>query len=154
MTKKAEFNAEEWSTVVEAPLLAGMRVIAAGRGGTLRESLAMGQTYAKARQEHGKSELLDELVSSPPAMDPERLRSAGDIGAASAERLGAAVALLEQKASPEELEAYKAFVLTLGETAAKAHREGGFMGVGGKEVSDEEQAALDGIAAALSARAA
>lgn len=154
MTKKADFNAEEWSTVVEAPLLAGMRVIAAGRGGTLRESLAMGQTYAKARQEHGKSELLDELVSSPPAMDPERLRSAGDIGAASIERLGAAVALLEQKASPEELEAYKAFVLTLGETAAKAHREGGFMGVGGKEVSDEEQAALDEIAAALSARAA
>ena len=83
MTKKADFNAEEWSTVVEAPVLAGMRVITAHRGGTIRESLAMGQVYAQARQRHGESELLDELVSSPPALDQERVRAAGDVGKAS-----------------------------------------------------------------------
>ena len=149
MTKKADFNADEWSTIVEAPLLAGMRVIAAGRGGTIRESLAMGQTYAKARQQHGESELLDDLVSSPPAMDPDRLRSAGDVGSASTERLREAVQLLAQQASPEEVDAYKRFVVTLAEAAAKAHREGGFMGVGGKQVSESEQAALDDIAATL-----
>ena len=40
MTRKAEFNADEWSTVVDGPLYAGMRVISADRGGTLRETLA------------------------------------------------------------------------------------------------------------------
>ncbi len=149
MTKKADFNADEWSTLVEGPLLAGMRVITAARGGTIRESLALGQTYAKARQQHGQSELLDDLVAAPPAMEPDRVRSAGDIGAVTTERLREAVQLLEQKASPEEVEAYKRFVLTLAEAAANAHREGGFLGVGGKQVSDTEQAALDEIAATL-----
>ena len=149
MTKKADFNAEEWSTVVEAPLLAGMRVITADRGGTIRESLALGQVYAQARQGHGESELLDELASSPPALDQERLRAAGDVGQAVAERLREALAVLEQKASPEEVEAYRRFVMNLAETAAKAHKEGGFIGIGGKQVSEKEQAALEEIAAAL-----
>lgn len=149
MTKKADFNADEWSTIAEGPLLAGMRVIAAARGGTIRESLAMGQTYAKARQQQGESELLDDLVAAPPSVDPERVRAAGDIGRASSERLREALQLLEQKASPEEVEAYKRFVMSLAEAAAKAHKEGGFMGVGGKQVSDQEQAALDEIAATL-----
>ena len=149
MTKKADFNAEEWSTVVEGPLLAGMRVIAAGRGGTIRESLAVGQTYAEARKQHGESELLDDLVASPPAMDQERVRSAGNIDTASTERLREAVQLLDQKASPEEVEAYKRFAVKVAEAAAKAHKEGGFIGIGGKPVSDTEQAALDDIAATL-----
>ena len=149
MTKKADFNAEEWSTVVEGPLLAAMRVIAAGRGGTIRESLAVGQAYGEARRHQGESELLDDLVASPPAMDQNRLRSAGDIDSASTERLREAVQLMEQKASPEEVDAYKRFAVKVAEAAAKAHKEGGFMGVGGKQVSDTEQAALDDIAATL-----
>jgi hypothetical protein len=96
MTKKADFNADEWAKVVEGPLLAGMQVITADRGGTIRESMAMGQVYAKARQQQGGSELLDELVATPPAMDPARTRPAGDVGRASSEGLREALALLER----------------------------------------------------------
>jgi hypothetical protein len=150
MTKKADFNAEEWSKVVEGPMLAGMRVITADRGGTIRESLAMGQVYTRARQQQGGSELLDELVASPPAMDPNRIRSAGDVGQASSEGLREALGLLEQKASPEEVDAYKGFVRAVADAVARAHKEGGVLGVGGKEVSAQEQAALDEIEAVLS----
>ena len=149
MTKKADFNAEEWSTIAEGPPLAGMRVITASRGGTIRESVAMAQTYARARQQQGESELLDELVASPPSVDPEGVRSAGDIGRASTERLQAALAVLGEKASPEEVDAYKRFVLAVAEAAAEAHKEGGFMGVGGKQISEKERAALDEIATTL-----
>ncbi len=149
MTQKADFNADEWSTIAEGPLLAGMRVVTAARGGTIRESIAMGQTYAKARQEEGGSELLDDLVSAPPTVDPNRAREAGDLARASSERLREALGLLEQKASPDEADAYKRFVLAVAEAAARAHKEGGFMGVGGKQVSDEEEAALNEIAATL-----
>jgi len=45
MTKKAEFNAEEWSVVLQGPPIAGMMVITAERGGTLRESVSMGKAY-------------------------------------------------------------------------------------------------------------
>ena len=37
MTKKADFNAEEWAAVAEAPVLAGMRLVAASRRGTIRD---------------------------------------------------------------------------------------------------------------------
>jgi hypothetical protein len=151
MTKKADFNAEEWSTVVEGPLLAGLRVVTAHRGGTIRESLAMGQVYAQARQRHGESELLDELVASPPALDQQRVRAAGDVGKAVTERLRGALGILQQKASPAEVDTYRNFVMDVAEAAAKAHKEGGFIGIGGKQVSDSEQAALDEIEATLGA---
>lgn len=150
MTSKAEFNAEEWSTVVAGPLLAGMRVIGADRGGTLRESLALSRVYQEARAGHGASELLDELVKTPPSIDPERIReSGGNIGAVTTERLREAIGIVEAKATAEETDAYKRFVMTVAQAAASAHKEGGFLGVGGKQVSDAENQALDEISTAL-----
>jgi hypothetical protein len=150
MTTKADFNAEEWETVVQGPLYAGMRVIAADRGGTLRESLAMGRAYQAAREKGGDSELLDELVKSPPSVDPERVREAGgDIAAVAAERLRAAMGTLEAKATPEEVDSYKRFVMTVAQAVAGAHKEGGFLGIGGKQISDSENQALDEISKTL-----
>ena len=63
MTKKADFSAEEWSLVLEGPPTAGLVVISAERGGTLRESVSMGQAYVEARRDEGPSELLDAIVS-------------------------------------------------------------------------------------------
>lgn len=145
MTTKAVFNAEEWATVVEAPVLAGMRIAAVERGGTIRESLAMGQTYAAARAHHGESELLDELVGSPPSIDARRLQESGDIVAVSSERIREAVRLVTEKATADELQSYRWFVRAVAQAAAAAHKEGGVLGIGGKRVSDKEQAALDEI---------
>ena len=149
MATKADFNAEEWSKIVEAPLLAGMQVASAGRGGTIRESLAVSRVYQAARQAHGDSPFRDELVSSPPGVDPQRLAGAGDLAAVARERLGEAVGLVSQKSTPRDVDDSRGFVLSVGRAAAEAHQEGGFLGIGGKQVSDEEQAALDEIAAAL-----
>ena len=151
MTSKADFNAEEWDKVVEGPLLAGLRVVTADKGGRIRESLAMGKVYAEARKQEGESELLEALVTSQPALDQERARAAGDVGTAVREGLGEGLAILEQKATPDEVEAYKRFVVAVAEAAAKAHKEGGFIGIGGEEVSESEQAALDEIRAILEA---
>ena len=149
MTKKAAFNADEWATIVQGPLLAGARVITADGGGTLRESLALGKVYAQARQQQGHSELLDELVSAPPALDRDTLQGGGDIAAVTASRLAEALRILQEKASADEVEAYKAFVISLAQAAATAHREGGFLGVGAKQISEREQRALDEITATL-----
>jgi hypothetical protein len=149
MTAKADFNAEEWSTVVEAPVLAGMRVMAAGRGGRIRESVAIAKVYAAARQAEGQSELLDAIVSSPPGVDAQGLRAAGDITAASSDRLREALRILKDKATVDEESAYKRFVLGVAQAVAEAHKEGGFIGIGGKRISDEERVALDEIEAIL-----
>lgn len=137
---------------MEGPLLAGMRVLTADRGGTIRESLAMGKVYAAARHQQGQSELLDALVASPPALDPSRVQAAGDVGKASAEGLKAAKQVLQEKATSDELEAYRGFVREVAGAVARAQKEGGVLGVlrvGCKDVSPEEQAALDEIEAVL-----
>lgn len=151
MATKADFNAEEWSTIVEGPVLAGVRVVGAERGGTIRESLAIGKVYNEARQAQGESELLDQLVASPPSADPQRLAGGGDIASVSGERLREALRVLSEKAGPGDVEAYKRFVLSVARAAAEAHKEGGFIGIGGKQVSDEEQRALDEISGVLEA---
>ena len=151
MTRKADFNAEEWATVVNGPVYAGMRVIAADRGGTLRETMAMGRVYQEARQNQGESVFLDELVTSPPSIDAQRVQQAADIGTATVQHLNQAMRILEAKASREEIDAYKTFVMTVAQTVASAHKEGGFLGIGGKEISEAEDQALDEISAALGA---
>ena len=60
-----------------------------------------------------------------------------------------AIAILRDRVDPEELEDYRGFVRWLAETVAHAHKEGGFLGIGGRPVSDAEPDAIDAIAAAL-----
>jgi hypothetical protein len=151
MTRKADFNAEEWSTVVNGPVIAGMRVIAADRGGNLRETLAMGRVYQEARARHSESPLLDELITSPASLNPAQMQQAGDLATTTVRALNDAMRILEAKASPPEIDAYNTFVMTVAQTVASAHREGGFLGLGGKDISDAENAALDEISAALGA---
>jgi hypothetical protein len=147
MTAKSDFTQEEWQVVLEGPPSAGLIVVTAQRGGTFREMFAIGKAYAEARQHHGESELLDEIVSAKPELDHTRSGSVEELKAHGLQHLRDAVALLERKASPQEVEDYRRFVLNLADKVANAHREDG------ESVSPAERAALDEIAASLGTRA-
>lgn len=150
MTKKAEFNASEWELVLSAPPSAGLIVATAQRGGTFRESFTIAKAYTEARQRHGDSELLDEIVSAKPEMDVKRYSSSEELERDLLQRLRDAVALVEQKATPEEAEAYKRFIVDLAERVAEAHKEG-FLGLTGDRVSEAERGAIEKIKEAVGA---
>jgi hypothetical protein len=139
MTGKADFSPEEWEVVLEGPPSAGMIVITAQRGGTFRESFSMAKAYAEARKEHGDSQLLDEIASTKPEIDHTRYHSAEELKEHGLQHIRDSVALLEAKASPEEVDEYRRFVLTLANRVAEAH----------KGVSDAERSAMEEIAQAL-----
>lgn len=145
MTQKADFNAEEWETLVEGPPVAGMIVVTAERGGSLRESLQVGKAYDNAREAHIGPELIQELLNSPPEVDPQGYASAEDLKTRGLEQLRAAVAILDAKGTEDELDSYRGFIMGIAERVAHAHKTGGFLGFGGHEVSDDERAALDEI---------
>ena len=150
MTRRADFNAEEWATVVDAPIYAALRVVAASHGGRLRESLALGRAYQDARAHRGESELLDELVKSPPAIDADDVRHAqSNIAEVATRRLEDAMRVVGAKATPAETDSYKTFVMTVAQAVASAHKEGGFLGIGGKQITDAEEQALDELSRAL-----
>lgn len=144
MTGSADFTTEEWDAIQEGPTSAGMIVSTAQRGGSFREAFAMAKAYAEARQEHGDSVLLDELVSSKPEVDRTKAHSPEELKQHGLARIREAVALLEAKATPEEVEDYRRFVVSLAQRVAAAKGEGG-----GDKVSDAERAAIAEIEAAL-----
>ena len=143
MTTKAAFSPEEWKAVLEGPPSAGLIVITAARGGMFRETIAMTKAYTEARAQHGESELLDEIVAAKPGLDHTRYHSPEELRENGLAHLRSAVALVQDKATAEELDGYRRFVLTLADKVAAAHREGG------QDVSPAEADAVRQITAAL-----
>jgi hypothetical protein len=145
MTGKADYSQEEWHLILEGPPSAGMIVITAQRGGTIRETFALAKAYTEARKQHGQSQLLDDIAAAKPEIDHTRYHSPEEVRDNGLQHVRDAVALLEQKASPDEVGEYRKFVLALVERVAHAHREGG------TEVSEAEQKAIDEVTSALGA---
>jgi hypothetical protein len=143
MTTKAAFTPEEWTNVLAGPVTAGMIVVTAARGGMIRETVAMSKAYVEARQLHGQSELLDEIVAAKPKADHTRYRSFDELRDNGLQHLREAVALLESKAPAEEVDDYRRFVLSVASKVAAAHREHG------QAVSPAEADAIKQITAAL-----
>jgi hypothetical protein len=139
MSGKADFSPEEWEVVLKGPPSAGMIVITAQRGGTFRESFSMAKAYAEARKEHGDSQLLDEIASTKPEIDHTRYHSPEELKEHGLQNIRDAVELLKAKATPEEVDEYGRFVLTLANRVAATH----------KGVSDSERSAMEEIAQAL-----
>lgn len=144
MTGKAEFDEQQWDTVLEGPTSAGVIVMSAEKGGTFREAFAMAKVYAEARQEHGESQLLDEIAAHRPEVDRTRVPKE-QIEQHGLERIRAAVALVDQKASADEAAAYRRFVGSVARGVAAAKEEKGSQG----GVTESEQRVLDEIDAAL-----
>ena len=145
MTSKSDFTTEEWQLILEAPPIAGMFVVTAQRGGSFRETIAMAKSYVEARQQHGESELLDEIVAAKPERDHTHYHSPEELKQHGLQHLRDSVALLERKATPAEVDEYRRFIVTLSHKVAAAHREHG------QEVSESEQTAINDITGALNA---
>jgi hypothetical protein len=143
MTTKTAFSPEDWKVVLEGPPTAGLIVITAARGGTFRETVAMSKAYGEARAEHGDSELLDEIVAAKPHVDHTRYHSAEELRDNGLKHLRDAVALVDSKATAQEGDDYRRFVLTLAGKVAAAHKEAG------QSVSPAEAEAIQQITAAL-----
>jgi hypothetical protein len=120
-----------------------MIVVTAQRGGSIRETLAIAKAYVEARQQHGESELLDEIVAAKPEVDHTRYHSVEELKQHGLQHLRDAVELLGRKATAGEVEDYRRFVLTLADKVANAHRESA------AAVSDAERAAIDEISSSL-----
>jgi hypothetical protein len=149
MTTKAEFNGEEWEQIAEAPAIAGLIVITASRGGTIRETMAMAKVYAEAQKDHASGDLVSELVSSAPKIDPKQFSSKEDLRARGLGKITEAVGLVRDRATLDELVDYRQFILDLANHVAERDKSGGFLGIGGERVSGQEEQAIADITAAL-----
>jgi hypothetical protein len=160
MALKDSFTAEEWSQVLQAPMLAALAITAADPGGlwgAVKEGAAMARSLLAAKGDG--SELTSEIVAAfetsegrSAARDGVKAMLAGKKPAAAAqaavERLGGIAGIVAAKA-PGEATAFKAWLRQIAENVAEAGTEGGFLGFGGEQVSAAERQTLADLDTAL-----
>jgi len=148
MTARSDFDDQEWEQISEAPVTAGMIVLTAEHGGTFRETWALSHAYVDARKQHGQSELLDDIAGGKPKFDRHKFHSEQELRDGGLKLVSDAAATIDKKATPEEADAYRKFVLQVAQRVAEAHKEHG------QQISPGEQAALDEVRKSLEAAAA
>lgn len=154
MSVKDNFTSEEWFKVMTGPGRVGAAIVAAspsGVTGLVAEARALAEAIREQVSAQGRTPLLEamaaDLMGTPP--DPntlpqeERPRNLEEARARSLEGVRQAVWLVSSKASPEDAAAYRRLLWTVAERTAGAAKEGGFLGIGGEQVSDQERAVLD-----------
>jgi len=157
MTSKASFNEDEWNRVLRAPLVAGMAITIADPGGPIEISKEMMATLRAVTVPPSQEELLAAVALDIQAMVQEKQNparnfkptSAATAGTEILDELRAVDAIVAEKATPEETQAFRGWLVIAAQAAAEAAKEGGFMGFGAVQVSEGEQAMLDQLRSAL-----
>lgn len=157
MTQLAAFTAQEQSLLGNAPLAAAAAVAIADEGGGAREANALLAAWREAHTHVQGHELVDAIIAELDPMSRPTQELAGTDAPPTAELMRAeavtlcrqAVQLLEEKATPDEADAYKRFVLHIATQVAQAATSNSVFGFGGVPVSIEEQVALRAIRVAL-----
>jgi hypothetical protein len=159
MTTKADFSEEEWATVVRSPIVAGMAITLADPGGPIE---VVKETSAVLKFVTGEGEQRDDLVGEVAreirALAQERTNPAGDFkprgalaGQQVVDEISRAGEIVSAKATPQEAEAFRAWILECAQRAADAAKEGGFMGFHAERVSQGEKDMLARLGSALGA---
>jgi hypothetical protein len=156
MLTKNDFAASDWTTLRDTLYLVGLATLLAEPSGlgTIKESMAL--TMGIWQNQTSEIPLIRDLTSRAEiqaAQESLKGRFAGTRGQLSKdvmrdlalEHARSSIALLGNKASSEEIDAYRTLLYGVAEKVANASREGGFLGFGGKAVSAAEQSFLDDL---------
>ena len=157
MTSKATFTDDEWDRVRRAPIVAGMAITIADPGGPIEISKEMMATLRAATVPPSQEELLAAVALDIQALAQQKQNparnfkptSAATAGSEILDELRAVDAIVAEKATPEETQAFRGWLVVAAQAAADAAKEGGFMGFGAVQVSEGEQAMLDQLRSAL-----
>jgi hypothetical protein len=159
MATKQDFTAEEWKQVQRAPFMAGLAVVAAspsGPFGVVKEMFAVGKMLGQVKAQGSSNELIKALVADieSGAKDlsaPEELKgkTADQVKSYAIGSLRQVAALLEKKAKSDEAQGFNQWLVSVAQKVAEAAKEGGFLGFGGTQVSEQEAATVRELSTAL-----
>lgn len=162
MGVKETFTAEEWRTLLRAPMLVSYAVAGAAPSdeqGYIQEMSAVADAIYEGGQKASPDSLVSAVVAEIVANAEDNERGAtekisvGDVRGRALANSREVADLLQAKASAEDADTYKRWLLAVAQNVAAAAKEGGFLGFGGAQVSKSESATINEIAAALGRQA-
>lgn len=142
----------DWSKVAAAPVAALLAVSSSDLDGpfdTMKEVKAAQAALLEAAKTAPAGSALSAAFGG--GLTQDALKSVRDLAKdrdALTRLIAEATAAVKQR-SPGELDAFKTAIRSIGKATAEAAKEGGFFGIGGTLVSDDEKAALAKIEAAM-----
>jgi hypothetical protein len=153
MTSRQDFTDEEWTRIRRAPLVAGVAISLADPGGPIEVAKETMATLRSATLPPSQEELLAAVALDVQALTQHRQNPLGDFkprgGPQVLEELRGVDQLVTAKATPQEVEAFRRWLVAAAQAAADAAKEGGFLGFGAEQVSAGERQMLDQVRAAL-----
>lgn len=160
MSLKQSLTSDEWTAVRDGVMLAGLAVSAAdpnGLWGMLKEGWANAQNLAAGRSHTSAvvKELVDEVMSADgrsaiQASIKQRLAgaSSGQVSKIALAAMADVARIIDTKIGANGVE-LKQWLYTNAERVAAAASEGGILGFGGVQVSENEKATLEELKSAL-----
>ena len=158
MTTQADYTTEEWKSILKAPVMAGMVVMLTGQSGPfqmVKEMFSVSKALADAEKQGASNELIGALVTAAKSakredMQPEqKFNTIEETRAYALDQVRQVGLLVDQKAPAQEAQEFKQWLTSLGQKVAEAAKEGGFLGFGGVQVTEEEKTAVSDLAMAL-----
>lgn len=150
------FNPQEWQEVLSLPVYCAALVITGDLSqlpGLIQESQALYQVLNETREQSQTNEIAHAaarmLLSRQTESERQELLQAAELSEPEQmlAKTAQLVALVNNRLPPEIRDDYYHWNFELAVEIAQAAREGGFLGVGGVQISREEQAVLDRLAA-------
>ena len=153
MTTKDDFTAEEWAQLENAPIYAGMGIITADPAVTsiFKESAALAKAMVQNPVPESAPDLVGGIVTEyqKKAENKEKFeephfdtKDPEEIMQQIYDYVAGAGAIVDEKATAEEAQGYKEWLMGVSQAVAEAGKEGGFLGIGAVRVSDEEKVVL------------
>lgn len=150
---RARYSDKEWSTIRLAPMAAAGLVMAASpsKGSGAATELAAALASIQATKVLSDPVALLSVAFDAPLSEAER--GAFAAGVTRDKMIGALKSAAELIGSKDSvaLAGYRTLIMNVATATAEATKEGGFLGIGGKQVSDAEKAALAEIKATVGA---
>jgi hypothetical protein len=150
MTAKADYTEEEWTQLRRAPFVAGLAISMADPGGPIEMAKETMATLRATTTPPSQEDLLVAVAQDITSMMNRKQNplkgfkpeSAALPGKMVLDELKAVNEIATAKATAEEADAFRRWLLTVAQAAADAAKEGGFMGFGAELVSQGEQRML------------
>ncbi len=161
------FTEDQWFVISSAPSLVGSAMAVAGRSGvmgTMKEIMTSGQTLAAGGEKYPSNSLIQAIVPDSnmdrseakenmmakrdklmAQLKDQGIQSPEDMAEYAITSLSEALSLLAPVASDQDVAEYKEWVIETGQAVAEAAKEGGFLGMGGTQVSEAEAALLNRV---------
>jgi hypothetical protein len=160
MTSRQDFAEEEWARLRRAPLIAGLAISIADPGGPIEVTKETMASLRAATAPPSQEELLVAVSQDLTKMAQAKQNPMGDFkvdkgvlaGQQVLDELRGVNEILEAKATPEEAEAFRRWLIAVAKAAADAAKEGGFLGFGAEQVSEGEDKMLEQLGDALGLR--